>query len=45
MRLVEQWPHLRVLGEHHPVEVGNQGFAAAFEQGHSGFDNGTILNA
>jgi hypothetical protein len=43
--LVEQRAHLRVFGEHHAVEVGDQRFAAAFQQGHSGFDDGTVLGA
>ena len=43
--LVEQWAHLRILGEHHAVEVGDQGFAAAFQQRYSGFDDGTVLGA
>ncbi len=43
VRLVEQRAHLRVLGEHHAVEMGDQRFAAAFQQGHGGFDDGTVL--
>ncbi|MNZ58627.1 hypothetical protein D3C78_766410 [compost metagenome] len=43
VRLVEQWSHLRVLREHHAIEVGDKGFAAAFEQRNSGFDDGTVL--
>ena len=45
MRLIEQRAHLRVFGEHHAVEVGDQRFTAAFQQRHSGFDDGTILDA
>jgi len=45
MRLVEQRPHLRVFGEHHAVEMRDQRLAAAFQQRHGGFDDGTILDA
>ncbi|MNF97276.1 hypothetical protein D3C84_800970 [compost metagenome] len=43
--LVEQRADLRVLGQHHAVEVGDQGFATAFQQRHSGFNDGTVLDA
>ena len=41
--LVEQRAHLRVLAEHHLVEVGGQCFAAAFQQGDSGLDDCTLF--
>ncbi|MOA32595.1 hypothetical protein D3C78_1538310 [compost metagenome] len=41
--LVEQRTNLRVLGKHHLVEVGGQGFTTGFQQGHGGFDDGTNL--
>eukprot|EP00160_Parvularia_atlantis_P001937 Unigene11584_Nuclearia_a/m.35293 Unigene11584_Nuclearia_a/g.35293 ORF Unigene11584_Nuclearia_a/g.35293 Unigene11584_Nuclearia_a/m.35293 type:complete len:305 (+) Unigene11584_Nuclearia_a:299-1213(+) len=41
--LVEQRTHLRVLAEHHLVEVGGQRFAAAFQQGDSGLDDCTLF--
>ncbi|MNU69288.1 hypothetical protein D3C71_586710 [compost metagenome] len=43
--LVEQRADFRILGEHHAVEVSDQGFATAFQQWHSGFDDGTVLDA
>ena len=42
--LIKQRPDLWVLREHHAVEVCNQRFPAAFQQRHSGFDDGTILS-
>ena len=41
--LVEQRADFRVLGQHHAIEMGDQRFAAAFQQGHSGFDDCTVL--
>ena len=43
--LVEQRADFRVFGEHHAVEVSDQGFATAFQQRHGGFDDCTVLNA
>ncbi|MNF97308.1 hypothetical protein D3C84_801340 [compost metagenome] len=45
VRLVEQRADFRVFGEHHAVKMRDQCFAAAFQQRHSGFDDGTVLNA
>ncbi|MNI65991.1 hypothetical protein D3C73_1215300 [compost metagenome] len=43
--LVEQRAHFWILGQHHAIEVGDQRFTTAFQQRHSGFDDGTVLNA
>ena len=42
VRLIEQRAHLGVLTEHHPVEMGGERFAAAFQQRHGGFDQVTL---
>ena len=41
--LVEQRAHLGILGQHHAIKMGDQRFAAAFQQGHGRFDDCTIL--
>ena len=43
--LVEQRANFRILGQHHAVEMSDQCFATAFQQGHGGFDDCTVLNA
>jgi len=43
--LVEQRAHLGVLAEHQVVEVGGQGFAAAFEQRYGGLDQVSLFSA
>ena len=41
--LVEQRTDFGILGQHHAVKMGDQCFTAAFQQGHSGFNDGTVL--
>nr|GEU28290.1 hypothetical protein [Tanacetum cinerariifolium] len=43
MGLVEQGTHLRMVGQQVLVEIRGERFAAAFEQGHGGFDNGALF--
>jgi hypothetical protein len=43
--LIEQRAHFWIFGEHHAVEVSDQCLATAFQQRHSGFDDGTVLGA
>jgi hypothetical protein len=39
---VEEGANLGMLGQQHLVEMGGQGFAALFEQGHGGRDDGAL---
>ncbi|MCY1439394.1 hypothetical protein D9M71_556280 [compost metagenome] len=41
--LVEQRPHFRVFTQHDLVEVAGQRLPSGFQQGHGGFDDGTLL--
>ncbi|EAU62135.1 hypothetical protein STIAU_4907 [Stigmatella aurantiaca DW4/3-1] len=43
--LIEQGPHLGMLAQHDAVEMRGQGLAAALQQGHGGFDDGTLMGA
>ena len=45
VRLIEQRAHLGVFRQHQTVKMGDQRFTAAFQQRHSGFDDGTILSS